>query len=135
MFSKNMCSGEKKVGFEITVIEKFSAAHFLRGYEGDCARVHGHNYSVEVTVYAEKLNELGLVMDFRDLKKILREIIQNLDHQLLNDLDVFSKESPSAENIALYIHTVLKGKLPSSVKLKSVSVWETESSKATYRED
>lgn len=119
--------------FKIEVTSYFSAAHFLRGHKGKCESLHGHNWKVEVAVSSKKLNSLGMVMDFSNLKKITAEVIEKLDHKALNDLSYFRKHNPSSEEIAKYIFTQLSGKISKKgCLLEKVRVWETESSCAAY---
>ncbi len=124
--------------FEVSVEQTFAAGHALRHYRGKCENVHGHNYRVRVTVQGEELNSIGLLVDFVDLKKHLRGIIEGLDHQFMNDLDAFRELNPSAENIAKYFHDELirafstdGGQNP--VRISEVKIWETDTSTATYR--
>ena len=110
----------------------FDSAHFLRGYEGKCKNVHGHTYFVEVMLCSEKLNELGMVVDFGDVKKAIQEeIIEKYDHQLLNDVPPFDIINPTAENMARQFFDVLKLALP-DCRVIQVNVWETPSCKASY---
>jgi 6-pyruvoyltetrahydropterin/6-carboxytetrahydropterin synthase len=118
--------------FTAKVIEGFSAAHRLRGYQGDCERLHGHNYRVEVAVESPQLDAAGIVMDFRDLKQILKDVLNGLDHQYLNDLEPFTTINPSAENIAEYIFHAVSGSIKTPVVLKEVTVWENDSCCVTY---
>ncbi len=119
--------------FELTVKGEIASAHMLQGYEGPCKDLHGHTWKIEVTIVSEKLNTIGLVVDFQDLKKKLREFLSHLDHVCLNDLPFFKKENPSTENLAKYIYKEFaKQCLP--FQLKKVQVWESESSCITYYE-
>ena len=118
--------------FTARVKDSFSAAHRLREYGGDCERLHGHNYKVEIAVHAETLNALGIVMDFRDLKNLLKEVLSGLDHQYLNDLPAFAEVNPSAENIARHIFMSLTGKVPAPVELAEVLVWENDNTWVSY---
>ncbi len=119
--------------FELTVRDEFAAAHFLRNYPGACERPHGHNWKVEVVVRGEKLNEIGVLVDFKDLKKALKEVLSELDHQDLNKHPAFQDQNPSSENIARYIFEKLAESLASfPVKLVRVTVCETERSCASY---
>ncbi len=120
--------------FKAKVLGTFSSAHSLREYQGDCERLHGHNYRVEVAVEAEKLDNIGIVMDFRELKKKLKEIMDELDHCFLNELPAFSKDNPSAENIALYIYRRFEADLSQKVRMAEVTVWENDGSCVTYSE-
>lgn len=119
--------------YEIKIIRRFAAAHKLRGYRGQCEKIHGHTFKVEVKVQARKLDRLGLVMDFHDLKELADEIITCLDHELLNELAPFKKVNPTSENIARYIYDELKTQVgKNGPKLKKVTVWESEDSAASY---
>lgn len=124
--------------FEITVEESFAAGHALRHYRGKCENVHGHNYKVRVTLAGDKL-ENGLLFDFKDLKSVLTEIIDRLDHQYLNDIEPFREQNPSAENIAKYLYDEATAGLRQTtngrVRVKQVRVWETDTTTATYFED
>jgi 6-pyruvoyltetrahydropterin/6-carboxytetrahydropterin synthase len=114
--------------FKAKVIDTFSAAHRLYEYQGDCERLHGHNYRVEAVVQSETLDSIGIVMDFRELKQLLKGVLAELDHQYLNDLAPFRKENPSAENIARYIFTRLSPLIKEPVKLSEIIVWENDTS-------
>ena len=121
--------------YEVVVYTYFSAAHNLRGYHGKCEELHGHNWKVSVQVGAEKLDQLGMVIDFKELKKELNKVIQKLDHKYLNDVPPFDSINPSSENIAYYIFQELKKAINSGrIKVIKVSVWESEDSTATYLE-
>lgn len=124
--------------FELRVEHSFPAGHALRGYEGKCANVHGHNYRVQALVRGPRLNSIGLLIDFGDLKKELRSICEEMDHQFLNDLPAFAERNPSAENLALHIYERLAaglgGKLrETGASLVEVSVQETDTAWAVYR--
>lgn len=120
--------------FEISVECSFSAGHALREYRGKCENIHGHNYKVRVTIMGDTLDRAGLLMDFSDLKTALRELVNQFDHQFLNELKPFDQLNPSAENLAKYISDRLGERLDSKpVRLSSVTVWETDTSSATYR--
>lgn len=120
--------------FEVSVEYTFAAGHALRNYKGKCENVHGHNYRVQVAVEGEKLNGAGLLVDFADLKAAIRSLVDRLDHQFLNDLEPFTQINPSAENLAKYlsdgIHAQVAGQ---GARLRAVTVWETDTSSATYR--
>ena len=118
--------------FTARVKESFSAAHRLREYDGDCERLHGHNYKVEVAVRSGQLDKMGIVMDFRELKRLLKEVLAELDHQYLNDLPAFAQVNPSAENIALHIFTSLTEKVHAPVELAEVTVWENDNTCVLY---
>src|SRR6201999_3048893 len=88
--------------FEVTVEDTFAAGHYLRNYKGKCENPHGHNYKVEVTLQGETLDKAGLLLDFKDLKKVMRPVVDRRDHQMINDLEPFTEINPSAENLARY---------------------------------
>jgi 6-pyruvoyltetrahydropterin/6-carboxytetrahydropterin synthase len=119
--------------YVIRILSDFSGAHRLRTLHGKCEELHGHNWKVEVSVAARRLNKEGIVMDFRLLKKKVEKILKSLDHTFLNDLPYFSRKEPSSENIAKYIFDRLKAELKGHPAiLKEVTAWESETSSATY---
>jgi 6-pyruvoyltetrahydropterin/6-carboxytetrahydropterin synthase len=115
----------------IKVEAGFSSAHNLREYKGKCEDLHGHNWKVEAVVRREKLDPIGMLMDFKELKTPLNAILEDLDHKYLNDLEPFKKLNPTSENIARYIYERLKKEIPD---LSLVTVWENSTSSATYEE-
>ena len=121
--------------YELMVESKFAAAHQLRGYKGKCENLHGHNWRVTVAVTAERLNEQGLAIDFNDLKKALRDVLDQLEHTFLNDIFPFTQINPSSENLAKWIYDTLAKKLnDDNVEVASVTVWESDSASASYFE-
>ena len=124
--------------FELTVEESFAAGHYLRDYKGKCENPHGHNYRVRVTLAGQELDKAGLLVDFKDLKELMKPVIERLDHQMMNDLEPFATVNPSAENLAKHFYEQTSAKLKSAtngrVRVKEVTVWETDSTTATYRE-
>lgn len=126
----------KKSHFEIRVQTHFSAAHHLRGYPGDCATPHGHNWIVDVYIECDKLNELGIGIDFRDVKSVVKEVIGELDHGDLNLLPYFKDQNPSSENVAQYIYRKLATEINTAgLRMTKVCVRETDSCGASYWED
>ncbi len=122
--------------FELMVETHFSSAHQLRGYKGEYEKLHGHNYKVQVFVIAERLNEIDIAIDFHELKKLAGEVIAPLDHVFLNEIFPFTEKNPSSENIAKWIYDSLRKKLNNdNIHLSAVTVWESETSSATYFED
>jgi len=117
--------------FEVMVKGGFSAAHQLREYPGKCEALHGHNWTVEVTVRSGKLNELDMVMDFTELKESLGKVLGRLDHKLLNELKPFDKLSSTSENVAKYVFDEMRKTL-SAYEIAWVRVWESDDSAATY---
>jgi 6-pyruvoyltetrahydropterin/6-carboxytetrahydropterin synthase len=121
--------------FELMVETNFSAAHQLKGYMGKCEHLHGHNWKIEVHVTAEKLNEIDIAMDFQEIKKITNEVIAPLDHSVLNEIFPFTEKNPSSENIAKWIYDSLIKKIDNeNIHVSAVTVWESETSSATYYE-
>ena len=122
--------------FEICVEAQFSAAHSLRGYQGNCAQMHGHNWIVEVFVKCRELNDIGIGIDFRDIRQAIKNIINDLDHSCLNEHPEFKDTNPSSENIARFLYRRLGEKINSdNVKVSKVKVSETRSAGAYYWED
>ncbi len=121
--------------FEVTVEETFAAGHALRNYHGKCENVHGHNYKVQVTFAGPRLDSVGLLVDFVHVKRLMRSVIERLDHQFLNDVAPFDTLNPSAENIAQYFYEeIAKGlKTEIPVEVGEVRIWETDTASATYR--
>jgi 6-pyruvoyltetrahydropterin/6-carboxytetrahydropterin synthase len=114
------------MSWTLKVRDRFSAAHFLRGYKGKCERVHGHTFQVEVEVRASELDTAGIGIDFTEIKKALAAALP--DHTLLNEVYPFN---PSAENLARHLY----GELKKSYPVRAVTVWESEDASATYSED
>ena len=121
--------------YELMIESKFAAAHQLRGYEGKCERLHGHNWRVTIAVTAERLNEQGLAIDFLDLKKSLREVHDQLEHTFLNDIFPFTQINPSSENLAKWIYDTMAKKVnDDDLEVSSVTVWESDTASASYFE-
>ena len=123
--------------FELTVKSEFEAAHYIKNYPGKCARLHGHNWIVEAIVRGEKLNELGILVDFKDLKAALNGALDELDHQYLNELEIFADKNPTAENLAQEIFDRLStSKIFDGVaKLTAIKVYESPKSCVVYTPD
>ena len=121
--------------FKLTVKKEFSSAHILHGHPGDCKRMHGHNWLVEAEVQGININEIGMVIDFKDIKNNLKTIISKLDHQFLNDLEPFINDNPTAENISKYIYKELSKKINTdNIKVSEIKLWETNNPAVTYTE-
>ena len=124
--------------YEVYVDETFAAAHNLRNYRGKCENPHGHNYKVRITLRGETLDVSGLLLDFKDLKHVMRPVIDRLDHQMLNDLDPFTEINPSAENMARYFYDETNRQLAAltqgRVRVKDCTIYETDTTTATYYE-
>jgi 6-pyruvoyltetrahydropterin/6-carboxytetrahydropterin synthase len=124
--------------YEVTVERSFAAGHYLRNYKGKCENPHGHNYKIRVTLQGRVLDAAGLLVDFKDLKSVMKRTIERLDHQMMNDVEPFTVLNPSAENIAKYFYdqtnTELKDLTRGRVSVKDVTVFETDVTTATYYE-
>jgi 6-pyruvoyltetrahydropterin/6-carboxytetrahydropterin synthase len=120
--------------YEVMIEEEFSAAHALRGYRGKCENMHGHNWKVEVYVRGDQLDQVGMLVDFKELKAATRDVMKYLDHQNLNELKPFDDEmNPSSEHLAGFIlHRVSQKIGDTRVQVYKVRVWETPSTCATY---
>jgi len=122
--------------YELKIEDAFASAHNLRGYQGACEELHGHNWKIEVIVRTDKLNDIGLAIDFKDLKQATSEVIDALDHKYLNELPPFKDENPSSENIARHIfREVGKRIAPTGVRVYKVTAWESEKACASYLEE
>lgn len=118
--------------YELKVLGSFAAAHSLRNFKGRCESLHGHNWQVEVVVSGARLAEADILMDFGDLKELLKRALDGLDHRHLNELAPFKEQNPSSENIARYIYEAIEPHLPPGVGLERVSAWESDNSRASY---
>jgi 6-pyruvoyltetrahydropterin/6-carboxytetrahydropterin synthase len=127
-----------RIMFEVTVEDSFAAGHYLRNYKGKCENPHGHNYKVRVTLAGETLDKAGLLLDFKDLKDVMKHVIDRLDHQMINDLEPFTVINPSAENMAKYFYDETNMRLRNvtngRVCVKDVTVFETDTTTAKYSE-
>jgi 6-pyruvoyltetrahydropterin/6-carboxytetrahydropterin synthase len=122
---------------EVMIEMGFSSAHALRGYQGKCENTHGHNYKVEIYVRGQRLNHIGLLIDFKDLKAATRKVVDYLDHKNINELPPFDVEvNPSAEEMAVFfLHEVGRQVNDDRVQVYKVRVWETDTCAATYTID
>ena len=122
--------------YTLKILADFASAHTLRDYPGDCSRMHGHNWKLEVEVTASALNEHGMGMDFKTIKTATRELAKTLDHRYLNDIPPFDTVNPTAENIAQYFYQRLSKILNiDTAKISSVTLWETDRACVRYSED
>lgn len=117
--------------YELTIRGDFASAHFIPGYEGKCRNLHGHTWRLEVTVESEKLDPLGMVVDFKVIKQQLKDFLMRIDHVCLNDLPYFKEHNPTTENLAKYIFDEF-GKIVHPLKVQKVRVWESDTSDVTY---
>lgn len=121
--------------YEVMIERHFSSAHQLRGYKGKCENLHGHNYKIEIFAKGAELNNIGLLIDFVDLKKAADEVTKYLDHRNINELPPFDEElNPSAENLARFILEYIASRVDDErVKIYKVRCYETPTSVATYQ--
>ena len=115
--------------FELMVEDTFDAAHALREYEGACENLHGHTWRVQVFLKGTKLNKLGLMEDFKTIKKELGTVLKPFDHRLLNDVAPFLTKNPTSENLAETIFKQLQKRFKTIAK---VTVWESPTTYASY---
>jgi len=119
--------------YRLSIKDGFAAAHRLVGSGGKCESLHGHNFRVILEVSGDQLDETGMLMDFGDLKGILRAVLAELDHSDLNEHPAFSDSSPSSENIARFIWSKVNDVIESdTVTVVSVTVNESETASAKY---
>lgn len=120
--------------FRISKDFTFSAGHSIRGHTGGCENLHGHNYKVRIHLEAAELDELGMVMDFADLKAMAAQILGPFDHRVINDIPPFDQRNTTAELLSEYIYREVEGRLPDTarVSVSRVEVWENETSCAVF---
>lgn len=119
--------------YKLNVISSFSSAHKLIGYRGLCKNLHGHNWKVRLCVNCELLDNIGMAMDFGILKKHLMELLEELDHQFLNDLPAFINMNPTSENIARYLFERISINLKDyPCRVYEIEVWESDKASVIY---
>jgi 6-pyruvoyltetrahydropterin/6-carboxytetrahydropterin synthase len=119
--------------FELTVKDKFCAAHKIDGHAGKCANLHGHTYTVELSFCTDSLDELGIAFDFSEAKTILSAIVSKFDHTFLNDSELFIGCRPTAEKIAMVVFDLATSLKPKNIIIDSVTVRESENSCVKYK--
>ncbi|MFH2057612.1 MAG: 6-carboxytetrahydropterin synthase QueD [Pseudomonadota bacterium] len=121
--------------YEIYIKDHFAAAHVLRGYDGNCSNLHGHNWMVEAYIHCTKLNRLGFGIDFKDVKKVLTDVLTKLDHTNLNDVAEFGSINPTSENISKLLYTELSTRLNTDhIKVHKIMVMESPGCGSSYME-
>ena len=121
--------------FVLKTLLDFASAHSLRGYPGDCANLHGHNWKIEVEIVGQELNEIGMVIDFKQIKKHAKEVVKELDHKFLNDIEYFKTVNPTAENIAQYLFRQIQQRIEApNVTMHQITVWENDRNCVIYSE-
>ncbi|HUX82180.1 MAG TPA: 6-carboxytetrahydropterin synthase QueD [Halothiobacillus sp.] len=127
-------SAAAKGQFTLSVEVEFAAAHHLRDYEGNCARLHGHNWKVIVEMTGARLNAVGMVVDFKTMKKAARAAAEQLDHRYLNEIPPFDTINPTAEHIAVWFFDELSVTLNQpTARVSAITIWENDRSAVTYR--
>jgi 6-pyruvoyltetrahydropterin/6-carboxytetrahydropterin synthase len=105
----------------------FCAAHLLPHYQGQCSRLHGHNYILQVTLAGRPSPKDGMIRDFDEVKKTVSEkVISKVDHYYLNDI----VENPTAENLCLWMWDQLEPMIPG---IREIKLWETPEYCVTYK--
>jgi len=118
--------------YDLHIRSDFAAAHRLRGYDGNCERLHGHNWRVDAVLRGAALDRLGMLVDFRQAKRLIWEVLDALDHRCLNDIEPFTSTNPTTENLARMIYEALATRLPQGVTVAKVTAWETDGCGASY---
>jgi len=122
--------------YELYIETHFSAAHALKGYQGDCARLHGHNWIIRVYVCCRKLDEIGMGIDFRVIKENVKDVLQKLDHTHINELLPFRELNPTSENIAKYLYEELSKSInKDNIVVSKIKVSETPNAGVFYWEE
>jgi 6-pyruvoyltetrahydropterin/6-carboxytetrahydropterin synthase len=120
--------------YKLSIETMISASHFLRNYTGPCQRMHGHNWKIQVVVTGQKLDEAGMIIDFKELSDLTWKVVGRFDHQTFNEIPPFDKINPTAENMAKYFYHELGKILPDGVKMAAVRLWETDKYMLEYSE-
>ena len=112
----------------------FAAAHAIRGHTRGCQNLHGHNYRVRVHLRAGRLDELGMVLDFADLKAMMEEILGPFDHAVINDIPPFDERNTTAELLSHYVFEEVERRLAGQerVRVARVEVWENDTACAVF---
>ena len=119
--------------YELMTRIDFAAAHQLRGYDGDCARLHGHNWRVELYVECSELDDLGLGIDYKIMKRELKAALAGWDHYNLNDVPPFDRINPSSENVARVLYEEMSRRLNDErLRVSRIVIGETCTASVTY---
>lgn len=121
--------------YTLKVLNEISSSHVIEGHSGKCARLHGHNWKIEVEVECRRLDPLGMGMDFADLKAHVHAVTEPLDHRHLNDLPGFADCNPTAENVAAYVYRETGQRINQpDLRVAAVTIWETSKASVRYTE-
>jgi 6-pyruvoyltetrahydropterin/6-carboxytetrahydropterin synthase len=119
--------------YELSITGHFDAAHALDGYPGECRKLHGHTWDVEVAVAGSILDDVGIVYDFKRLKEDLSAVLEPFDHSYLNEVEPFDVLNPTAENLSRVLCDALQERVGSQVRVDEVAVWESPIARIVYR--
>lgn len=119
--------------YDLTIKGHFDAAHHLNGYPGECRALHGHTWDIEVTVSGQQLDDIGILYDFKELKRDLAGVLQEWDHAYINEIPPFDRVNPTAENLARVICERLSTTVPENVRVTEVVVWESPVARLAFR--
>ena len=120
--------------YQVCIETHFDSAHQLNGYDGECGKLHGHRWKVQVYVNTDHLDKIGISIDFKDLKTMTHEVIRHFDHNYLNKIPPFDDINPTAEHLAQFIFQEIKNQLPSHTQIAKVTLWESEKYAVSYSE-
>ncbi len=119
--------------YQLFVEEHFDAAHYLPDYQGKCERLHGHRFKVVIRAEGPTIGRDGMVYDFAEMKRHLRDALALLDHRCLNELEEFSTTPPSSENIASWLYETVSPQFANTpMRLSAVEVWESPTAGVVY---
>jgi len=121
--------------YEVYIKDHFAAAHVLKGYDGDCANMHGHNWIVEAYIQCTKLDSLGIGIDFLEVKVAVKDVLSKLDHTTLNENPAFASINPTSETLSKFLFTELSSRLNTEhIKVSKVMVLESPGCGSSYQE-
>ena len=118
--------------YRLSIETTISAAHHLKDYQGNCSMMHGHNWKIQVEVNSNKVDNVGMVIDFKDLKDITWQVVGKFDHQVFNNIPPFDKLNPTAEHLSKYFYHEIEKLLPENVKMDRIKLWETDKYSIEY---
>jgi len=128
-----METGETAEMYELKIVTRFAAAHQLTMVGAKCENMHGHNWRIEVYVQGGQLDDGGVLMDFGEIKRQVADVMEQLDHRYLNELNHFANAQPSSENIAFFVAQQLRKRIDRpGLRVSRVAAWESDDACATY---
>jgi len=121
--------------YEVYIKDYFAAAHVLKGYDGACANMHGHNWIVEAYIQCTKLNQLGIGIDFLDVQAALKDVLSKLDHTFLNENPAFTNINPTSETLSKFLFTELSQRLNTEhIRVSKVMIFESPGCGSSFQE-